>query len=245
MLVDFDGSLAPIIDDPDASRPLPAARGRCGCARRPGASRRGREWTAGRIPHDRIALDGLTYVGQYGLQRWVEGRVITDPRVEPFLAAVEEIATAAAEEVPGVLVERKDGVAVVLHCANGPSWGGGERLGGPGGSGGCGRGSHQPVGCAIHRARHSGARQSPCSGHPSGRSDCSSAAQTAAFLVVGLPAGAWIDRMLKRRVMIIADVVRAVALGHFPLLWFAGALEIWHLYVVGAIVGVATVFFDV
>ncbi len=71
------------------------------------------------------------------------------------------------------------------------------------------------------------------------------AAQTAAFLVVGLPAGAWIDRMLKRRVMIVADLVRAVALALIPALWFAGSLEIWHLYIVGAVVGVATVFFDV
>ena len=71
------------------------------------------------------------------------------------------------------------------------------------------------------------------------------AAQTAAFLVVGLPAGVWIDRMLKRRVMIVADLVRAVVLALVPTLWFAGALEMWHLYIVGAVVGVATVFFDV
>jgi len=72
-----------------------------------------------------------------------------------------------------------------------------------------------------------------------------SAAETAAFLVVGLPAGAWIDRMLKRRVMIAADLVRAVTLAAVPIMFFAGALQIWQLYVVGAIVGVATVFFDV
>ena len=71
------------------------------------------------------------------------------------------------------------------------------------------------------------------------------AAETAAFLLVGLPAGAWIDRMFKRRVMIVADLVRAVTLAVIPLLWFTGVLEIWHLYLVGAIVGVATVFFDV
>ncbi|MEQ1736694.1 MAG: MFS transporter, partial [Rhodoglobus sp.] len=71
------------------------------------------------------------------------------------------------------------------------------------------------------------------------------AAETAAFLVVGLPAGAWIDRMRKRRVMIAADLVRAVTLVSLPLLWWAGALQMWHLYVVGAIVGIATVFFDV
>ena len=71
------------------------------------------------------------------------------------------------------------------------------------------------------------------------------AAQTAAFLLVGLPAGAWIDRMLKRRVMIAADLVRAVALAVLPALWFGGVLQMWHVYLVAAVLGVATVFFDV
>ena len=71
------------------------------------------------------------------------------------------------------------------------------------------------------------------------------AAETAAFLVVGLPAGAWVDRMLKRRVMIAADLVRAVVLAFIPALWFLGVLAMWHVYVVAVIVGVATVFFDV
>jgi len=71
------------------------------------------------------------------------------------------------------------------------------------------------------------------------------AANVAAFLVVGLPAGAWIDRMRKRHVMIWADAVRAVALAIVPLLWLTGTLQIWHLIVVALIMGVATVFFDV
>ncbi|MFC7432554.1 MULTISPECIES: MFS transporter [unclassified Agrococcus] len=71
------------------------------------------------------------------------------------------------------------------------------------------------------------------------------AAQTAAFLVVGLPAGAWLDRMRKRHVMIAADLVRAAAVAVIPLLAILGHLELWHLVVVGAVVGVATVFFDV
>jgi predicted MFS family arabinose efflux permease len=71
------------------------------------------------------------------------------------------------------------------------------------------------------------------------------AAQTAAFLVIALPAGAWIDRMLKRRVMIVADLVRAVALAALPLLWWAGVLDIWHLYLFAIVFGIARVFFDV
>jgi MFS family permease len=71
------------------------------------------------------------------------------------------------------------------------------------------------------------------------------AAGMAAFLVVGLPAGALIDRMLKRRVMLRADLVRAIAMGAIPLLWFLGVLEMWHLIVLATIVGIARVFFDV
>ncbi|GAA3638515.1 MFS transporter [Microbacterium awajiense] len=71
------------------------------------------------------------------------------------------------------------------------------------------------------------------------------AANLAAFLIVGLPAGAWIDRMRKRRVMIAADAVRAIALGVLPLLWVLGVLEMWHLIAVAFVMGVATVFFDV
>ncbi len=71
------------------------------------------------------------------------------------------------------------------------------------------------------------------------------AANVAAFLVIGLPAGAWIDRMRKRHVMIVADGVRAVALGVLPLLWWAGVLQIWHVFAVALVMGVATVFFDV
>jgi MFS family permease len=71
------------------------------------------------------------------------------------------------------------------------------------------------------------------------------AAGLAAFLAVGLPAGAWVDRWLKRRTMITADLLRMAAMAVVPLLWWSGSLEIWHLYAVAAIVGTATVFFDV
>jgi len=71
------------------------------------------------------------------------------------------------------------------------------------------------------------------------------AAMMAAFLVVGLPAGAWIDRMRKRHVMIWADAARALALAAVPVLYLTGILEMWHLYAVALVVGIATVFFDV
>ena len=55
------------------------------------------------------------------------------------------------------------------------------------------------------------------------------AASLIAFLVVGLPAGAWIDRLRKR----------------LPALWLTGGLQMWQVYLVALVLGVATVFFDV
>jgi len=72
-----------------------------------------------------------------------------------------------------------------------------------------------------------------------------SAANTSAFLVVGLLAGALVDRWIKRRVMIIADLVRMLAIGVIPILYIYGYLNIYQLMVIGIITSVATVFFDV
>lgn len=69
--------------------------------------------------------------------------------------------------------------------------------------------------------------------------------QTLAFLLIGLPAGAWVDRWRKRRTMINADLVRALALATVPLAWWWGELSIYHLMAVVAIFGFGTVFFDV
>jgi MFS family permease len=66
-----------------------------------------------------------------------------------------------------------------------------------------------------------------------------------AFLVVGLPAGAWVDRMRYRRVLILNDVIRALSLGSVPVAHLLGVLTIGQLYVVALVTGVSTVFFDV
>ena len=69
--------------------------------------------------------------------------------------------------------------------------------------------------------------------------------QTLAFLLIGLPAGAWVDRWRKRRTMIVADLVRMVALASIPIAWALDALTIYHMMVVVTIFGFGTVFFDV
>ncbi|WP_380281571.1 MFS transporter [Kitasatospora purpeofusca] len=71
------------------------------------------------------------------------------------------------------------------------------------------------------------------------------AAETAAFLLVGLPAGAWLDRMRKLPVLIRSDVLRCLAVGSIPLAAALDALSLLQLYLVALVTGVATVFFDV
>jgi MFS family permease len=64
------------------------------------------------------------------------------------------------------------------------------------------------------------------------------------FLLFGLPAGVWVDRLARRPVMIATDVGRAVALLTIPLAYALDVLTLGQLYAVGFLVGVLTVFFE-
>lgn len=68
---------------------------------------------------------------------------------------------------------------------------------------------------------------------------------TAAFLLIGLPAGAWVDRMRHWRVLIAADLARAGLLASVPVAWSLDVLTLGQLYAVVLLNGCATVFFDV
>jgi MFS family permease len=65
------------------------------------------------------------------------------------------------------------------------------------------------------------------------------------FLLFTLPAGAWLDRMLRRPVLVAADLGRAVVLMSIPVAWLAGALTLGQLYAVAFITGTLTAFFDI
>lgn len=71
------------------------------------------------------------------------------------------------------------------------------------------------------------------------------AAETAAFLVIGLPAGAWVDRMRKRRVLLASDLARAAVLTVVVVAAMTGHASIPLLIGAGLVISVASVFFDV
>jgi MFS family permease len=65
------------------------------------------------------------------------------------------------------------------------------------------------------------------------------------FILFSLPAGAWVDRLRRRPILIAGDLGRALSLASIPIAYLAGSLTIWQLYVVGFINGTLTVLFDV
>ncbi len=71
------------------------------------------------------------------------------------------------------------------------------------------------------------------------------AAGSAPVLFIGLLAGAWVDRLRRRPILIAADLGRAVLVASVPVAALLGRLTLVHLYIVAALTGVLTVFFDV
>jgi MFS family permease len=65
------------------------------------------------------------------------------------------------------------------------------------------------------------------------------------FILFALPAGVWVDRLRRRRILIVGDSARAVLLALIPVLWATHTLRIWHLLALQFVIGVFTVFFDV
>lgn len=66
-----------------------------------------------------------------------------------------------------------------------------------------------------------------------------------AFPVLGLFVGVWIDRMKRKPVMIVADLIQVATLVSVPAAFILGVLGIYQLYLVALIMGTTTLFFDV
>ena len=65
------------------------------------------------------------------------------------------------------------------------------------------------------------------------------------FILFTLPAGVWVDRLPRRPILIAGDFGRAALLATIPIAYVADVLTLGQLFVVGFLVGVCTVFFDV
>jgi MFS family permease len=64
-------------------------------------------------------------------------------------------------------------------------------------------------------------------------------------VLVALFAGGIVDRSRKRRILIIADIFRALVVASITIAWWFGALSVLHLVLVGALVGAASALFTI
>jgi MFS family permease len=72
-----------------------------------------------------------------------------------------------------------------------------------------------------------------------------SALQLAPGVVLALFAGGLVDRRSKRKILIAADLIRAAVVASLTLAWALGALSMFHVIIVGAIVGAASALFQI
>jgi trehalose 6-phosphate phosphatase len=113
--VDYDGTLAPIVADPLRAVPLPAARDALGALVGPAQHVAVVSGRPVEFLRAQLEIDGLTLIGQYGLERFVGGEVRIDDRAIPFLESVATATADAARRWPELLIERKGELAVTVH----------------------------------------------------------------------------------------------------------------------------------
>jgi trehalose 6-phosphate phosphatase len=118
LCLDFDGTLAPIVDDPNEARPL---SGMLELLPQLAIRFAAVALLSGR-PADYLARHaaaaGVRYLGLYGLQEIRDGRVWVDPRLEAarpaVMAAQQDLADSAAVRDSGAYLEDKQ-YSVAVH----------------------------------------------------------------------------------------------------------------------------------
>lgn len=64
------------------------------------------------------------------------------------------------------------------------------------------------------------------------------------WLLISLPAGAWIDRLPPRRVMVVSDLASGISYASIPVAAWLDVLTIEHVLAIALFAGIANVFFD-
>jgi trehalose 6-phosphate phosphatase len=119
VLLDFDGTLAAIVDDPEAARPLPGAPDVLAALARTYArvavvSGRPVAFLVQHLPPE------LDLVGLYGLERRVDGVLVEDPVAAGWRPTVDAVVDDARRSAgDGIEVEHK-GLSLTLHVRRNP-----------------------------------------------------------------------------------------------------------------------------
>jgi trehalose 6-phosphate phosphatase len=123
LCLDFDGTLSPIVDDPDAARPLPGVVELLGSLAAKFAAVALVSGRPAAYLAEHAVAPGVRYLGLYGLQEIRDGRVWVDPRLEAsrpaVVAAHEDLRRSAAVRESGAYLEDKE-YAVAVHTRRVP-----------------------------------------------------------------------------------------------------------------------------
>jgi trehalose 6-phosphate phosphatase len=120
LCVDFDGSLAPIVERAEDARPLPGALTQLERL----APHLGRIAVISGRPVgylvEHVPIRGVTYTGLYGMEHVDGDHRTVDPRVEPYLGQIATVTNTLTARFGPELVEPKSGVSVTVHWRPAP-----------------------------------------------------------------------------------------------------------------------------
>jgi trehalose 6-phosphate phosphatase len=120
LITDVDGTISPIVDTPEEAQVTPRNRELLAAL---AGSLQLVAVVSGRAAADvqsRVDVPNVVYVGNHGLERWQDGKIIVPAGVSQYRPAVKEaLAEIQAEIVPGMMVEDKD-ATLSIHYRNTP-----------------------------------------------------------------------------------------------------------------------------
>lgn len=121
LFTDFDGTLAPIVDDPESVEPLPGAVDVLARL----APRMGVVGVISGRPVDvllrHLGAADLQLFGLHGLERAEGGQPVARPDAEEWRAAIDEAAAGAERELAGVADVERKGLAITIHYRRNPT----------------------------------------------------------------------------------------------------------------------------
>lgn len=115
LVTDVDGTISPIVDQPDAAQVTPRAKDLLAALAERLALVAAVSGRAAADVRARVGLPGLVYVGNHGLERWASGRVEAMPQAAAYRGALQTALDALRTlSMPGLFVEDK-GVTLSVH----------------------------------------------------------------------------------------------------------------------------------
>jgi trehalose 6-phosphate phosphatase len=115
LVTDVDGTISPLVDDPDAARITPRSRELLAGLRDRIALVAALSGRSARDVQAIVDLPGIQLIGNHGMEWWRDGQIEIAPAAMAYRPALEAVANAArTQHIPGVFVEDK-GVSLAIH----------------------------------------------------------------------------------------------------------------------------------